>query len=72
MYNFQNVEELDKFLEEMFGFGLGSNFDVFADFVGNSEFCMDLDVDEDMILTLHDKKYYVVENHLGMKFVAAN
>lgn len=72
MFRFKNVEELDKFLEEMFDFGLGTGFNDFADFVGDSEFCIDLGESEDMVLVLNDEKYYVVESHLGVKFVAAN
>ena len=69
MKKFNNVNELNEFLMNEFGFGLEEGFDDFENFVGENEFEMIFDEDEDMILVLNNKRYYVVENIMGVKFV---
>ena len=69
MKKFNNVEELNVYLENEFDFGLEEGFEDFEKFVGENEFEMIFDEDEDMILVLNEKKYYVVENIIGIRFV---
>ena len=69
MKKFNNVNELNEFLMNEFDFGLEEGFEDFEKFVGENEFEMIFDEDEDMILVLNEKKYYVVENIMGIKFV---
>ena len=69
MKKFNNVEELNVYLENEFGFGLEEGFEDFEKFVGENEFGMIFDEDEDMILILNGKRYYVVENIIGIRFV---
>ena len=69
MKKFNNVNELNEFLMNEFDFGLEEGFDDFVKFVGENEFEMIFDEDEDMILVLNEKKYYVVENIMGIRFV---
>ena len=69
MKKFNNVEELNEYLMNEFDFGLEEGFEDFEKFVGENEFEMIFDEDEDMILVLNEKKYYVVENIMGIKFV---
>ena len=69
MKKFNNVNELNEFLMNEFGFGLEEGFDDFEKFVSENEFEMIFDEDEDMILILNNKRYYVVENIMGIKFV---
>ena len=69
MKKFNNVNELNEFLMNEFGFGLEEGFNDFAKFVSENEFEMIFDEDEDMILVLNNKRYYVVENIMGVKFV---
>lgn len=69
MKKFNNVNELNEFLMNEFDFGLEEGFEDFEKFVGENEFEMIFDEDEDMILVLNEKKYYVVENIMGIRFV---
>ena len=69
MKKFNNVKEFNNYLEKEFGFGLEEGFVDFENFVGENEFEMIFDEDEDMILVLNNKRYYVVENIMGVKFV---
>ena len=69
MKKFNNVEELNVYLENEFDFGLEEGFEDFEKFVGENEFEMIFDEDEDMILVLNGKRYYVVENIIGIRFV---
>lgn len=69
MKKFNNVEELNEYLMNEFDFGLEEGFEDFEKFVGENDFEMIFDEDEDMILVLNEKKYYVVENIMGIRFV---
>ena len=69
MKKFKSVESFDKFLEKEFGFGLEENFEDVKSFVGEEEFRVDFESEDEMIIELKGKKYYMVERNEGIKFV---
>lgn len=69
MKKFNNVKDFDEYLKNEYGYGLEEGYEDFEKFVGNKEFEIIFDEDEDMIIVLDNKKYYIVENVMGVKFI---
>ena len=70
MKKFNNVKVYNEYLENEFGFGLDEfGFEDFEKFVNGNEFVVYFDEDEDFIIEICNKKYYIVENVMGIKFV---
>lgn len=69
MKKFNSVKDFDEYLKNVCGYGLEVGYEDYEKFIGNREFEIIFDEDEDMIIRLDNKKYYIDESIMGAKFI---
>ena len=69
MKKFKNVESFNKYLEKEFDMGFDEGIEDVKEFVGDDEFKIDFDSEEEMIIEIRGKRYFIVERYEEVKFV---
>ena len=69
MKKFKSVESFEKYLVKEFGMGFGECVGDVEEFVGDDVFKVDFESEEEMIIEVRGKKYFIVERFEGIRFV---